>query len=168
MNEPTNPLASFIGWLYDALVWLGNHSQSYLLWFMRWVFGVELLQAGLGKLFNIQLPTNYFTQLGIPYPAENAWLVASTETIGGTLLALGLLSRLTCIPLTINFIVAYFTTEQQGLHDLLKFDTGAFTADAAFPFLATTVVVLIFGPGALSLDYLICLWRQKEWRGPRL
>ena len=168
MNESTNPVASFTGWLYDTLVWLGNHSQSYLLWFMRWVFGIQLLQAGLGKLFNIQLPTNYFTQLGIPYPEANAWLVACTETFGGTLLALGLLSRLTCVPLIINFIVAYITTEQKGLRELLGFDTGDFTADAAFPFLATTVVILIFGPGALSLDYLICLWRKKEWHGPRL
>ena len=50
----------------------------------------------------------------------------------------------------------------------LGFDTGDFTADAAFPFLATAVVILSFGPGALSLDYLICLWRKKERRGPKL
>ena len=168
MSESDHPLVSLLHWLYGLLVWLGNHGQSYLLWFMRWVFGIELLQAGLGKLFNIQLPTGYFTQLGIPYPEANAWLVASTETLGGTLLALGLLSRLTCIPLIINFIVAYITTEQTGLHKLLNFDTSDFTADAAFPFLATALVVLIFGPGAFSLDYLICLWRKKEWRGPKL
>jgi len=168
MSETTNPAVSFIDWLYDLLVWLGNHGQSYLLWFMRWAFGIQLLQAGLGKLFNIQLPTNYFTQLGIPFPAENAWLVAFTETFGGLFLALGLLSRLTCVPLVINFIVAYITTEQKGLGELLNFDSGDFTADAAFPFLATALVVLLFGPGALSLDYLICLWRKKEWRGARL
>jgi len=168
MNDSPNPVASLVGYLHDLLVWLTNHAQSYLLWFMRWVFGVELLQAGLGKLFNISLPTGYFKDLGIPFPEANAWLVASTETFGGILLALGLLSRLTCIPLTINFIVAYLTTEQKGLHELLGFDTGDFTSDAAFPFLATAVVVLIFGPGALSLDYLICLWRKKEWHGPRL
>jgi putative oxidoreductase len=168
MEEKTNPGAGWIAWLYDLLVWLGNHGQSYLLWFMRWVFGIQLLQAGLGKLFNIQLPTDYFTQLHIPFPAANAWLVAFTETFGGIFLALGLLSRLTCLPLTINFIVAYITTEQKGLGELLNFDSGDFTSDAAFPFLATAVVVLIFGPGALSLDYLICLWRKKEWKGPKL
>ena len=112
-------------------------------------------------------PTDYFTQLGIPFPEENAWLVASPKPSAALLLALGLLSRLTCVPLVINFIVAYITTEQKGLHELLGFDTGDFTADAAFPFLATAVVILIFGPGALSLDYLICLWRKKEWRGAK-
>jgi putative oxidoreductase len=168
MSESKNPAVAWIDWLYALLVKITNHGQSYLLWFMRWAFGIQLLQAGLGKLFNIQTPTNYFTQLGIPFPAENAWLVSFTETFGGIFLALGLLSRLTCIPLTINFIVAYITTEQKGLGELLGFDSGDFTADAAFPFLATSVVVLIFGPGALSLDYLICLWRKKDWHGPKL
>jgi putative oxidoreductase len=165
MNK-TNSIPGLVTWLYDLLVWLGNHGQSYLLWFMRWVFGVELLQGGLGKLFHIDLPIGYFTQLGIPFPVENAWLVAFTETFGGTLLALGLLTRLTAIPLTINFIVAYITTEQKGLQELLGFDTGDFCADTAFPYLATAVVVLLFGPGVLSLDYLICRWRKREWKGP--
>ena len=40
-----------------------------------------------------------------------------TETFGGMFLALGLLSRLTALPLIINFIVAYITTEQDGLKD---------------------------------------------------
>jgi len=168
MKESERAVVGWVERLYGLLVWVGNHGQSFLLWFMRWVFGVQLLQAGLGKLFNIELPTNYFTQLGIPFPVENAWLVAFTETFGGIFLALGLLSRLTCVPLVINFIVAYITTEQKGLGELLGFDTGDFTADAAFPFLATAVVVLVFGPGALSVDYLICRWRKREWRGPGL
>ena len=164
----TNPVAAFIAYLYDLLVWMGNHLQSYLLFFMRFVWGIQLLQAGLGKLFNIELPIGYFTSLGIPFPVENAWLVSFTETFGGIFLALGLLTRLTAIPLVINFIVAYITTEQDGLKDLLSFDTDKFCADTAFPYLATAVVVLIFGPGALSLDYLIARWRKVEWKGARL
>ena len=169
MTEPTNPVESFIGWLYDLLVWLGNHSQSYLLWLMRWVFGVELFMAGMGHLTHIPSFTDFFVSLKIPFPAENAWLVGSTETFGGLLLAFGLLSRLICIPLTINFIVAFLTTEQKGIQEIFSsFSTDDFCADTAFPYLATAVVVLIFGPGALSLDYLLCLWRKKEWRGPKL
>ena len=64
--------------------------------------------------------------------------------------------------------MAYITTQQDGLKDLLSFDSGKFTGDAAFPFLATAVVVLVFGPGAYSLDYLITLWRKKEWKGPKV
>jgi putative oxidoreductase len=64
--------------------------------------------------------------------------------------------------------VAYITTEQDGLKDLLSFDTDKFCADTAFPYLATAVVVLIFGPGALSLDYLIAKWRKQEWKSSHI
>ena len=168
MTNPPNALVAGIESLNDLMVWIANYLQSVLLYVMRFVFGIQLMQAGLGKLFNIDTPIGYFTQLGIPFPVENAWLVAFTETFGGLFLALGLLSRLTCIPLTINFIVAYITTEQDGLKDLLSFDTGKFTADAAFPFLATALVVLIFGPGVFSLDYLISRRRGHEWKSAGL
>src|SRR5271156_1944941 len=131
MSNPTNPLAAGIAYLYDLLVLVGNHLQSTLLFAIRFVWGIQLMQAGFGKLLNIETPIGYFTQLGIPFPVENAWLVAFTETFGGLFLALGLLTRLTALPLIINFIVAYLTTEQDGLKDLLSFDTGKFTGDAA-------------------------------------
>jgi putative oxidoreductase len=168
MSKPTNPLLAGIAFLYDLLVLIGNHLQSPLLLFMRIVFGGQLIQAGWGKLTNIDKPIGYFKDLGIPFPVENAWLVSFTETFGGLFLVLGLLSRVTSIPLTINFIVAYITTEQDGLKDLLSFDTDKFCADTAFPYLATAVVVLIFGPGALSVDYLIARWRKQEWKSARL
>jgi len=167
-TNPANPIVAGIAYLYDLLVWIGNHLQSPLLLFMRIVWGGQLIQAGWGKLTHIDKPIEYFTSLGIPFPAENAWLVGFTETFGGLFLILGLLSRLTSIPLTINFIVAYITTEQDGLKDLLSFDTDKFCADTAFPYLATAVVVLIFGPGAFSVDYLIARWRGQEWKSAKL
>jgi putative oxidoreductase len=168
MDKPSNPLVAGIDFLHDLLVAVANHLQSPLLWFMRWVWGIQLMQAGVGKLLHIDLPIGYFKDLGIPFPVENAWLVAFTETFGGIFLALGLLSRLTCIPLIINFIVAYITTEQKGLGELLGFDSSDFTGDAAFPYLATALVVLIFGPGAYSLDYLIARWRNLEWKSTKI
>ncbi len=169
MNDIPDSTASFIDRPYDLLVWIGNPSQSYLLGFMRWIFGVQLFQAGMGHLTHIPSFTDFFVSLNIPLPAENAWLVAFTETFGGVLLAFGLLSRLISIPLTINFIVAFLTTEQKGIGEIFSsFTTDDFCADTAFPYLATALFVLIFGPGALSLDYLLCLRRKKEWHGPRL
>src|SRR5450631_2244608 len=164
----TNPLVAGINSLYDLMVWIGNHLQSPLLLFMRVVWGGQLIQAGWGKLMHIDKPIGYFKDLGIPFPVENAWLVGFTETFGGLFLVLGLLSRVTSIPLTINFIVAYITTEQDGLKDLLSFDTDKFCADTAFPYLATAVVVLFFGPGAYSLNYLIVRLRGVEWKGVKL
>src|SRR5271155_3757564 len=152
MSTSSHPVVNGFNYLHDLFVRVTNHLQSPLLLFMRIVWGVQLIQAGWGKLLHIDKPTEYFTSLGIPFPVENAWLVAFTETFGGLFLAFGLLTRLTAIPLVINFIVAYITTEQDGLKDLLSFDTDKFCGDTAFPYLATAVVVLIFGPGAYSVD----------------
>jgi putative oxidoreductase len=169
MSEPTNSSSNVVIRLYDLMVRVGNHLQSPLLLFMRVVWGWQLMLAGWGKLTNIQTAiTNFRDQFHIPFPVFNTWLASLTETFGGLFLILGLLSRLTSIPLVINFIVAYIATEQDGLKDLLSFDTDKFCADTAFPYLATAVVILIFGPGALSLDYLYCRWKNYEWKGPRL
>lgn len=167
MSKP-NPLLAGIAYLYDLLVFVGNHLQSPLLFVIRFVWGIQLMQAGFGKILNIDMPIGYFTSLGIPFPVENAWLVAFTETFGGMFLALGLLSRLTAIPIIINLSVAYLTTEQPALHKLLSLDTDDFFAAAPFLFLFAAIIVLAFGPGAFSVDYLIAHWRGKDWKSARL
>jgi putative oxidoreductase len=168
MSNPTNPLIAGVVFLYDLLVFVGNHLQSPLLFVIRFVWGIQLMQAGFGKLLNIETPIGYFEQLGIPFPVENAWLVGFTETFGGMFLALGLLSRLAAIPVIISLTVAYITTEQDALHKLLSLDTDDFFAAAPFLFLFAAVIVLAFGPGALSVDYLIARWRKQEWKSARL
>jgi putative oxidoreductase len=168
MTTPTNPVAAGIAYLYDLLVLIGNHLQSVVLFGIRFIWGIQLMQAGLGKLLNIGTPIDYFTSLGIPFPVENAWLVAFTETFGGMFLALGLLTRLTAIPLIINFIVAYITTEQDALHKLLKLDTDDFFAAAPFLFLFAAIIVLAFGPGAYSIDFLINHWRKTPWKSAQV
>jgi len=168
MSSSPNPLVALFIRAYDLLVSVGNHLQSPLLFAIRFVWGIQLMQAGFGKLTNIETPISYFTQLGIPFPVENAWLVGFTETFGGMFLALGLLSRLTAIPLIINFTVAYITTEQKSLHELLSLNTDDFFAAAPFLFLFAAVIVLAFGSGAFSLDYLIARWRGREWKSAKL
>ncbi|HUB67650.1 MAG TPA: DoxX family protein [Candidatus Methylacidiphilales bacterium] len=157
---------SIINRLYGSLVQAGNHLQSPFLLIIRLIWGSELFQAGSGKLFHIDKPIGYFTQLGIPFPVENAYLVACTETFGGVLLALGLCSRLTAIPLIINFIVAYITTEQEALKNLLHFDFDDFIGALPFTYLLAAIIALVFGPGVYSVDYLINRWLKMEWKGP--
>ena len=168
MSTSTHPTVSKLTSLYDLLVSISNHLQSPFILAVRLVWGIELLQAGWGKLTNIDTPTQYFTQLGIPFPHENAYLVGCTETFGGLFMALGLLSRLTALPLIFNFIVAYATTEKDALVALTKLNPDPFAAAAPFLFLLMAVLVLAFGPGAYSLDYIIARVRNLEWRGPRL
>ena len=51
-------------------------------------------------------------------------------------------------------IVAYATTEQDALKALFS-DPDKFVTATPFEFLFAAVIVLVFGPGKFSLDYLI-------------
>ena len=137
---------------YGYLICGASHLQSAFLLGIRLVWGYELFEAGSGKLLHIDKPIAYFTTLGIPFPVENAYLVGCTEMFGGIFLALGLLSRLTAIPLIIDFIVAYLTTEQEALKNLLHLDPDKFISADPFTYLLASVIVFIFGPGSYSVD----------------
>ncbi len=168
MSESTNPIVKIIAFLHGLFVTISNHLQSPLLYLIRYIWGIQLMEAGVGKLLNIGTPIDYFTSLGIPFPVENAWLVAFTETFGGMFLALGLLSRLTAIPVFINMTVAYLTTEQKALGEAWQGNTDDFFAAAPYFFWFMALIVLAFGPGAYSVDYLLARWRGVEWKGVRI
>jgi putative oxidoreductase len=140
---------------YTYLIFGASHLQSAFLLGIRIVWGFELFETGSGKLFHIEKPIAYFTSLAIPFPVENAYLVGATEMLGGILLALGLLTRVTAIPLIIDFIVAYLTTEQDALHKLRHFNPDAFISADPFTYLLASVIVFVFGPGAYSVDGLL-------------
>lgn len=125
--------------------------QSALLLAFRLYWGVQFAQTGIGKLGNLGRTTEFFASLGIPFPAANAAFVATLETVGGLLLVLGLFSRLVALPLTVNMLVAYLTADRTALLGLVS-DPTAFVQAAPFPFLVTSLLVLAFGPGAVSLD----------------
>lgn len=118
--------------------------------FIGWQFYV----SGKAHFEHIDGFVQFFTKLGIPAPAANAHFVAALELVGGILLFVGLASRLIAIPLTINMLVAYITADHDAFFGILR-DPDAFIAASPFPFLIVTLVVLAFGPGRISLDYVI-------------
>src|SRR5271155_469315 len=140
---------------YGFLITATSSLQSAFLLAVRLVWGYELYGAGSGKLLHIEKPIAYFTSLGIPFPVENAYLVGCTEMFGGIFLGLGLLSRVVAIPLIIDFIVAYLTTEQEALRKLIHFDPDAFISADPFTYLLASVIMLVFGPGAYSVDRIL-------------
>ena len=81
-------------------------------------------------------------------------LAGSTECFGGLLLLAGLASRLISIPLAFTMCVAYATAEHEALAGIFK-DPDKFTGATPFLFLLTVLIVLAFGPGVFSLDWLI-------------
>jgi putative oxidoreductase len=148
--------------LYELLVWIGTKLQSPLLLLIRLCWGIEFMQTGSGKLAHIDKVTGFFTSLHIPFPMANAYLVGCTEMIGGTLLTLGLVSRLAAVPLSITLVVAYVTSEQDALKQLFSFTSvDPFLAATPFQFLLACLIVLAFGPGVFSLDYLLGRFRKR-------
>jgi len=127
---------------------------------LRVVIGYQFFISGQGKFEKIDNVVNFFTTLGLPMPVFTAHFVSGVELIGGALLLVGLFSRLTALVLAVNMFVAYVTASPEALK---SFDT--FVADAAFPFLLVSLIVLLFGPGVFSLDWLL---RRKFFKLPRL
>jgi putative oxidoreductase len=140
--------------LYELLIRVGNSLQSPFLLFVRLYWGWQFAQTGWGKLGDINKVINFFTSLGIPAPALNAWFVSGLELVGGILLILGLGSRLIAVPLVIDMMVAYIAADREAL---LKFfsDPDKFTAASPYTYLFASLIVLIFGPGRFSLDAML-------------
>ena len=147
--------------LYRRLTQLLNYLQCPFLLFVRLYWGWQFWQSGWGKLQDISKPIGFFTDLGIPFPVFNAWFVALLEAGGGILLILGLASRLISIPLVIDMIVAYIAADREALKSIFT-DPDKFYAAAPYTFLIASLIVLIFGPGKLSLDALIASRRNAR------
>ena len=73
-----------------------------------WVF----LSEGIQKfLFPEGLGVGRFVNVGIPWPQFIAPFVGVVETVGGTLILIGLLRRPAAIPLLVDICVALYTTK---------------------------------------------------------
>lgn len=151
---------------YRLLIRASTGLQSPLLLAARLYWGWQFAQTGWGKLSDIHKVIGFFTDLGIPAPALNAWFVSSLEFAGGLLLILGLGSRLIALPLLIDMIVAYTTADREALFSILS-SPDKFMAAAPFTFLVASLIVLVFGPGKASFDALLGgrLWNRRTEPG---
>src|SRR6516164_6684221 len=140
--------------LYGSAVNAASLLQSPFLLAVRLYWGWQLIQSGWGKLHNLPKVTEFFASLGLPMPGLMAVFISCLEFFGGIFLAVGLLSRLTALVLTVNMIMAYVTADREALLSFLS-DPDKFAAAAPFVFLVASLIVLIFGPGKISLDTLL-------------
>jgi putative oxidoreductase len=150
-------MSSFVtslGRAYETFAAAANYLQAPLLLAIRVFFFWQLFLAGKGKLLNIDKTAEFFGSLNLPMPVVSAYLAGATECLGGLLLVVGLASRLVAIPVAFTMIVAYMTADYEALTSILN-DPDKFVAAAPFPFLLSALLVLAFGPGAISLDALI-------------
>ena len=139
---------------YQILVTAADSLKSPFLLAIRLYWGWQLMQSGWGKLHNIAGVTEFFTSLGLPAPHFTAIAISNLELFGGALLALGLGSRLISLVLSVNMIVAYITADREALMSVFS-DPGKFYNADPFTFLMASLLVFIFGAGALSVDRLI-------------
>ena len=130
---------------------LASLAQSPLLLLVRLYWGWQFMQTGWGKLHNLAHVTEFFSTLGIPFPALNAVFVSWVEFLGGALLILGVASRLTALVLTIDMLVAFATADREALLSVFS-DPGKFYSAAPYTFLFASLLVLVFGPGWFALD----------------
>jgi putative oxidoreductase len=149
-----NNLLTRLRQLYARFFDIVSYLQSPFLLFVRLYWGWQLAESGWGKLHHLEKVTEFFTSLNLPMPAQMALAISSLEFFGGMFLAIGLLSRLTALVLTINMIMAYVTADREALLSFFS-DPDKFSAAAPYVFLIASLVILIFGPGKLALDSLI-------------
>lgn len=117
---------------------------------MRLFFGYFWLETGWAKLHNLDAFTDRFVNWGIPFARFSASLSAGTEFVGGCLITVGLLTRLTAIPMIINMIVAIAVVvikNVHGLDDFVEIDEPLY--------ILIFFWLMMSGPGRVSLDALI-------------
>ncbi len=124
---------------------------------VRIVLGVMFAQSGYGKLFKgHDGVVTFFTTLGIPFPALNAWFVGGVEFFGGLLLIAGLGTRLFSLMLSFTMLVATMTAI---LPDLKKDGKYSNISDLFFVPEVLTLLLLLWmvfsGPGVVSVDHLL-------------
>ena len=155
------PLFFRLRHLYKRFFVAVDYLQSPFLLLVRLYWGWQLIESGWGKLHNLGKVTEYFTSLGLPMPADMAVFISCIEFFGGIFLAVGLLSRFTALGLTVNLISAYIIGDREALLSIFS-DPDKFYAAAPYTFLVASLIVLIFGPGKVSLDTLFDRWLDRQ------
>ena len=122
---------------------------------VRILVGAVFLSEGIQKfLFPAALGVGRFVKIGIPAPSFTAPFVGVVEIVCGACLILGLLTRLSTIPLLIDISVAIAATKVPMLvHQ--GFWPAAHEARTDFCMVLGLVFLLLVGAGPLSLDHAL-------------
>jgi len=131
--------------------WLPVSSRAILL--IRIAVGVIFSSQGLLKFLDPALGVNRFTRIGFSHPAFTAHFVGTFEIICGLLVLLGVITRLSAIPLLIVICTAIATTK---IPELFRPNQGFWymVSDARtdFSMFCCLLFLLIAGPGSWSVD----------------
>ncbi len=141
---------------------------------LRGAVGSVFIVSGLLKLLYDNQGPGRFAKIGLPDPAQLAYFVAFVEITAGTMLLLGLLTRLAAIPLVIDMVVAIATTKvpllfgagPEPVTAMPKTGLWAFAYQARLDvtMLTACVYLMVVGAGVWSLDALLARRRSERAR----
>src|ERR1700723_2268787 len=141
---------------YGRFIRLLSHFESPLLLAVRLYWGWQFAQDGWGKLTHLDRVTQFFTSLNLPAPGTMALMIGLIELAGGILFALGLGTRLVSLVLFVNMTMAYLSVPEDRtnfFHILSKPDD--FYGASPYTYWFAALLILVLGPGAFALDWLI-------------
>jgi putative oxidoreductase len=161
--EKSSKRPGFLVRAYELLIAVASRLQSPLLLALRLYWGWQFFITGKGHLLNLKHTEDFFGHdLHIPFPHFNAVLAGGTECVGGLLLLVGLGSRLIALPLIFTMCIAYLTAEKDALNHIFS-DPDKFVSATPFLFMLACVIILVFGPGVFSMDWLLAKkFRRKQ------
>jgi putative oxidoreductase len=147
---------------------------------IRIAVGAVFLSEGIQKfLFPNELGAGRFIKIGIPAPEVMGPFVGLVEIVCGSLIIVGLLTRLAAIPLIIDMFVALISTKLPILlgHGFWRFSLSklssygfwsmAHEARSDFAMLLGSILLLIGGAGAWSLDAQLAANKLQRDEKPR-
>ena len=158
-----NNLISVVKNAYDGFVSLASRLQSPLLLAIRLYWGWQFAQDGWGKLTHLDRVTQFFASLNLPAPGTTALFVALVELAGGILFALGVASRLTSLVLFVNMTMAYLSVPDDRTNFFHMFSKPEdFYGATPYTYWFAALLILILGPGFVSVDTLLRRWFASE------
>lgn len=135
---------------------------------VRFIVGPVFLSEGIQKfLYPDENGIGRFAKIGIPSPELTAPFVGVLEIICGTLIIIGLLTRLAAIPLIINMLVAILSTKMPillgygfwgfSLRNVSYYGFWGMAHEIRtdWSMLLGSVFLLIAGAGTLSIDAVL-------------
>ena len=140
-----------------ALLGSGDLEQCAIL-LVRVSLGLFFAISGANKLFvagGAKAIYETLVNAKVPFPHQVAYFVSGVEFVGGSLVAVGLLSSPACVALLIDMIVATLTNAlssiPKGLSPLSWLDDFLYLPEVLYGLFF--IWLLCSGPGKFSVDY---------------
>ncbi|MES2575433.1 MAG: DoxX family protein [Bacteroidota bacterium] len=135
--------------MFQKIIHTDNSKTTIII---RLIVGVVFLSEGIQKfLFSEKLGAGRFEKIGLPSPEFLGNFVGFLEILCGSLILIGLFSRLASIPLLLIMLVAFTTTKstiylEKGFWEFLH------ESRTDWSMLLGNIFILINGSGLWSID----------------